>query len=156
MDWKPAAAPAPAPAPAGATVITTAVATAAAKMGASSSFFSVPLAPITAHVPAQPIPGASSDDLEKYLALPPETDLDLDVLAWWKARDHGRAAWQPGKWSPCRLAAPGQDGTAVSWPPGILGWRRTLLFDGGQATQRPQEGTGGRHSRALPLRRCER
>jgi hypothetical protein len=22
------------------------------------------------------------------LALPPETDLDLDVLAWWKARDH--------------------------------------------------------------------
>jgi len=92
MDWKPAAAPAPAPAPAGATVITTAVATAAAKMGASSSFFSVPLAPITAHVPAQPIPGASSDDLEKYLALPPETDLDLDVLAWWKARDHALPA----------------------------------------------------------------
>jgi hypothetical protein len=26
--------------------------------------------------------------LEKYLALSPETNLDLDVLAWWKARDH--------------------------------------------------------------------
>ncbi len=30
------------------------------------------------------------DDLEKYLALTPETDhnLDLNVLAWWKVRDH--------------------------------------------------------------------
>ena len=32
------------------------------------------------------------DDLEKYLALPAETNLDLDVLAWWKARDHDKKA----------------------------------------------------------------
>ena len=28
------------------------------------------------------------DDLDIYNELPKETDLDLDVLAWWKARDH--------------------------------------------------------------------
>ena len=94
MDWKPAApapvaGPAAANAPAGATVITTAVATAAAKMGASSSFFSVPLAPPTAPVQQGPArPAVPDDDLEKYLALPAETNMDLDVLAWWKARDH--------------------------------------------------------------------
>ena len=32
------------------------------------------------------------DDLEKYLALPAETNLDLDVLVWWKARDHDKPA----------------------------------------------------------------
>jgi len=32
------------------------------------------------------------DDLEKYLALPVEDNLDLDVLSWWKARDHDKAA----------------------------------------------------------------
>eukprot|EP00967_Tisochrysis_lutea_P097017 scaffold142308_cov26-Tisochrysis_lutea.AAC.2 len=32
------------------------------------------------------------DDLEKYLALPAELNLDLDLLAWWKARDHGLSA----------------------------------------------------------------
>ena len=32
------------------------------------------------------------DDLEKYLALPVEANLDLDVLAWWKARDHNKPA----------------------------------------------------------------
>ena len=32
------------------------------------------------------------DDLDKYLALPPEANLDLDVLAWWKARDHALPA----------------------------------------------------------------
>jgi len=31
------------------------------------------------------------DDLEKYLALPVEDNLDLDVLSWWKARDHDKA-----------------------------------------------------------------
>ena len=28
------------------------------------------------------------DGLEKYLALSAETNMDHDVLAWWKARDH--------------------------------------------------------------------
>ena len=32
------------------------------------------------------------DDLEKYLALPAETNMDLDVLKWWKARDHNHSA----------------------------------------------------------------
>jgi len=32
------------------------------------------------------------DNLEKYLALPAETNLDLDVLVWWKARDHDKPA----------------------------------------------------------------
>ena len=32
------------------------------------------------------------DDLEKYLALPAETNLDVDVLVWWKARDHNKPA----------------------------------------------------------------
>ena len=27
------------------------------------------------------------DELEKFSLLPVETNLDLDVLAWWKARD---------------------------------------------------------------------
>ena len=32
-------------------------------------------------------PAAVQDDLEKYLAMPAETNMDLDVLAWWKAKD---------------------------------------------------------------------
>ena len=32
------------------------------------------------------------DDLEKYAALPAEANLDLDVLKWWKARDHDKPA----------------------------------------------------------------
>ena len=32
------------------------------------------------------------DDLDKYLALPASTNLDLDVLEWWKARDHDMPA----------------------------------------------------------------
>ena len=28
------------------------------------------------------------DELERYLALPVEKDMDLDVLAWWKAKDN--------------------------------------------------------------------
>ena len=93
-DWKPATAPAPAAATpaAAATVVTTATATAAAKMGASSSFFAMPMAPHLAPAPAAGAADAVMDDLEKYCALPVETNLDLDVLAWWKARDHDKKA----------------------------------------------------------------
>jgi hypothetical protein len=28
------------------------------------------------------------DELDKYLALPVEKNTDLDVLAWWKAKDN--------------------------------------------------------------------
>ena len=43
--------------------------------------------------PADAAPAApAQDDLEKYLALPAEGNLDVDVLAWWKARDHNLAA----------------------------------------------------------------
>jgi hypothetical protein len=33
-----------------------------------------------------------TDELERYLALHAEKNLDLDVLAWWKARDHKKPA----------------------------------------------------------------
>ena len=97
-DWKPAA-PATAPAPAAAApaaapnVISTASATTAANIGASSSFFAMPMAPELP--PAAPAPAAAAtvlDDLEKYSLLPVEKNLDLDVLAWWKARDHSQPA----------------------------------------------------------------
>jgi hypothetical protein len=97
-NWKPAAAPAltsPAsPAPAAARIVTTATATAAAKMGASSSFFAMPMAPQPTLAPHPAVPAAvvDMDDLEKYAALPAEANLDLDVLKWWKARDHDKPA----------------------------------------------------------------
>jgi hypothetical protein len=91
-DWKPAEAPAPAAAaaPAAATVVTTARATAVGKMGTSSSFFAMPIAPVAPQPMQAPAAAGTTamDDLEKYLALPPETNMDLDVLAWWKARSH--------------------------------------------------------------------
>ena len=40
-----------------------------------------------------------TDDLEKYLELPADTSFDLDVLAWWKARDHSMPA-DPAKGQP--------------------------------------------------------
>ena len=92
-DWKPkplpADAPAPAPAPAPAAPVTTASATAASKTGASSSFFAIPLAPQQAAAAAAAAAPAAAelDDLEKYLALPVETNMDLDVLEWWKGKD---------------------------------------------------------------------
>ena len=57
------------------------------------------------------------DDLENYLALPAEANLDLNVLAWWKARDHEKKA-DPATGRPDgRPAAPCQDGGAVPRPP---------------------------------------
>ena len=50
----------------------------------------MPIAPAIAHAPTAE--DAAMDDLEKYLALPVEDNLDLDVLSWWKARDHDQAA----------------------------------------------------------------
>ena len=71
-----------------AAAVTTATATAAGKMGASSSFFAIPLAPQPTTAAAAPAAAAEvRDDLAKYLALPAETNMDLDVLAWWKAKD---------------------------------------------------------------------
>ena len=58
-------------------------------MGASSSFFAMPMAPQLTPAPAA---ADAVDDLEKYAALPVEANLDLDVLAWWKARDHDKPA----------------------------------------------------------------
>ena len=51
----------------------------------------MPIAPASAHAPTAE-DAAMMDDLEKYLALPVEDNLDLDVLSWWKARDHDKAA----------------------------------------------------------------
>ena len=75
-----------------ATTITTASATAAAKMGASSSSFAMPLAPVLTPAAAPSPAQAAQDDLEKYLSQPAEPNMDLDVLAWWKARDHNLGA----------------------------------------------------------------
>ena len=91
-DWKPAEAPTPTvAAPTAPAIVTTASATAAAKNGASSSFFAMPMAPELASAPAA-ADAAALDDLKKYALLPVETNLDLDVLAWWKARDHNKPA----------------------------------------------------------------
>ena len=85
-DWKPAPDPhtpsrsVPAPAP-----ITAAC---AASTGTSKSFFAMPLALSTWNLPVFTPATSSLDDLEKYLALPAISNMDLDLLAWWKARDH--------------------------------------------------------------------
>jgi len=50
----------------------------------------MPIAPAIAHAPTAE--DAAMDDLEKYLALPVEDNLDLDVLSWLKARAHDKAA----------------------------------------------------------------
>ena len=50
----------------------------------------MPIAPLAARTPTDN--GAPTDDLEKYFALPAETNLDVDVLKWWKARDHSMVA----------------------------------------------------------------
>ena len=85
LDWKPAAVAATATAPTTAPAAITPVAlTAEAKKGASSSFFDMPLAPDDAAIP-EVTAVQVKDELEKYLALPEETNMDLDVLAWWKA-----------------------------------------------------------------------
>jgi hypothetical protein len=54
-----------------------------------SARYSLRLSSLAAPPPA---PSAAMDDLEKYLALPAETNLDVDVLVWWKARDHNKPA----------------------------------------------------------------
>ena len=51
----------------------------------------MPMAPLLT-VPPAAAEAVAMDDLEKYMALPVEANLDLDVLVWWKARDHDRPA----------------------------------------------------------------
>ena len=82
----------------------------------------MPIAPAIADAPTAE--DAAMDDLEKYLALPVEDNLDLDVLSWWKARDHDKA--EGGR--PSRLAGSCQDGGAVSRPPCILGRGRANVL----------------------------
>ena len=100
-DYKPnlaAAARAPAPAPAPVAPAPPKI----AKTSTSSSIFAIPLAPPEEAAPPAAAPAAAAqltDDLEKYLALPAETNFDLDVLAWWKARDHSMPA-DPAKGQP--------------------------------------------------------
>ncbi len=87
-DWKPApdartpsrSVPAPAP-------ITAAR---AASTSTSSSFFAMPLAPSTWNLPVFAQATSTLDDLEKYLVLPAVRNMDLDLLAWWKAHDPNR------------------------------------------------------------------
>jgi hypothetical protein len=101
-------------------------ATAAAKKGASSSFFAMPIAPAIAHAPTAE--DAAMDDLEKYLALPVEDNLDLDVLSWWKARDHDKSA-DPASGRPqpaCRILP--RLRRSIYRPPCILGRGRANVL----------------------------
>ena len=52
------------------------------------AFFAMPLAPSTWNLPVFAPATSSLDDLEKYLELPAISNMDLDLLAWWKARYH--------------------------------------------------------------------
>ena len=109
-NWKPVA-PTPTPTTTGVTTpspsfTTKALSTEAAK-GASSSFFDFPLAPMDVEEAAEEgtLEG-HEDELDKYLALPVEKNTDLDVLAWWKAKDCKRAACQfLPRWHASSLAA---------------------------------------------------
>ena len=56
--------------------------------GKASSEFALPLAPVFTPPPLAAAEGAAQDELELYLSLPQEMDMDLDVLAWWRARDY--------------------------------------------------------------------
>ena len=48
----------------------------------------MPLVPTDIAPPAAAAPAAAvMDELETYLELPVEKNMDLDVLAWWKAKD---------------------------------------------------------------------
>jgi hypothetical protein len=67
----------------------------AGSLGTASSIFAMPLAPTDVWPTprsAASTPTEERNNLEKYLSLPPEQNLDLDVLAWWKARDHSLLA----------------------------------------------------------------
>ena len=85
----------------------------------------MPIAPAIADAPTAE--DAAMDDLEKYLALPVEDNLDLDVLSWWKARDHDQAA-DPASGRPAGVPDLCQDGGAVSRPPCILGRGRANVL----------------------------
>lgn len=65
------------------------------KQTSCSGFFAMPIGPSDAHRledDAAAPDEESESDLDKYLKLPQETDLDLDVLQWWKQRDHSLPA----------------------------------------------------------------
>jgi hypothetical protein len=90
-NWKPVA-PTPTPTTTGVTTpspsFTTKALTTEAAKGASSSFFDFPLAPMDVEEAAEATLEGHEDELDKYLALPVEKNTDLDVLAWWKAKDN--------------------------------------------------------------------
>ena len=48
----------------------------------------MPLASSTWNLPGFALATSSLNDLEEYLALPVISNMDLDLLAWRKARDH--------------------------------------------------------------------
>ena len=100
--------------------------TATAKAGASSSFFDMPLVPTDIVLPTAAAPAAAAmDELEKYLELPVEKNMDLDVLAWWKAKD---CAPKDGG-----LPALAKMARSVPRPPGVVGGRRAHVLQGRQA-----------------------
>jgi len=94
MDWKPKESQGGLQAPATPAPPSPPKKTAAKTPSTASSIFATPLAPeeMSTHSPGSSAsatpPTDTRDDLEKYLSLPAETNLDLDVLEWWKVRDH--------------------------------------------------------------------
>ena len=128
-------------------------ATAAAKKGASSSFFAMPIAPAIAHAPTAE--DAATDDLDKYLALPVEDNLDLDVFSWWKARDHDKAA-DPASGRPAGLLDLAKMAAQYLGRPASSAGVERMFSKAGKlvATRRPEAKAGGRHPGALPI--CRR
>lgn len=99
VNWQPeeAASPAPAAASSAGAAVSSSAATskAAVKVYESSalSIFDRPMEPVQAAAAAAEAspPTPEKTDLEKYLLLPQEP-MNIDVLSWWKLRDHDQPA----------------------------------------------------------------
>ena len=81
------------------------------------------------------------DELDKYLSLPVEKNIDLDVLAWWKAKD----CQKDGLPILAKMAR-----QFLGRPASSAGVERYVL-EGGQAPWRRQTTPRGYDPRALPL-----
>eukprot|EP00967_Tisochrysis_lutea_P056149 scaffold70821_cov32-Tisochrysis_lutea.AAC.3 len=52
-----------------------------------------------------------ADELDVYLSLPKEEDMDLDVLEWWRVRDRKQP---PGaRWGRTGISKSGKDGSST-------------------------------------------
>ena len=92
-----------------------------------------------------------TDDLEK-LSLPAETNFDLDLLAWWKMRDHSMPT-DPAKGQPEGLPHLAKMARQfLGRRPRNVSRCRAHVLQGWQAARRPEEGPRGRLARACDAR----